>query len=183
MDVSISRKAIEIVDQWNNSLDPAQLKAINDLRPASLHPAACFQVIEPEIWVWGDASKYAGQKVLQEPYIRDFRKWNSNSGWQDASTPWGQIMQALSHFSYHVTGGECLLCDLQGGVNNVDGTVLTDPVILSKDRRYGVTDLGEPGMSTWFSLHRCNKYCKAAWCKPHAARAVIEPVKGTTMRD
>ena len=24
-------------------------------------------------------------------------------------------MDALSHFSYHYTGGECILCDLQGG--------------------------------------------------------------------
>lgn len=28
---------------------------------------------------------------------------------------WGEAMQALSHFSYHKSGGQFLLCDLQGG--------------------------------------------------------------------
>lgn len=42
-------------------------------------------------------------------------KWNSNSGWinrreGDAD----EFMQALSHFSYHMSGGELLMCDLQG---------------------------------------------------------------------
>lgn len=28
--------------------------------------------------------------------------------------PWHDVMQALSHFSYHVSGGSLVLCDLQG---------------------------------------------------------------------
>ena len=56
-------------------------------------------------------------------------------------------MQALSHFSFQITGGQHLLCDLQGGVSDCDGAVLTDPVILSMDRCYGVTDLGPEGIS------------------------------------
>lgn len=35
-------------------------------------------------------------------------------------------MQALSHFSYHKTGGQLVLCDLQGGVlSRGRGVVLT----------------------------------------------------------
>ena len=36
----------------------------------------------------------------------------------------------LSHYSYHVSNGAYLLCDLQGGVYK-DGVVLTDPVVMS----------------------------------------------------
>lgn len=38
-------------------------------------------------------------------------------------------MQSLSHFGYHVTGGNYVLCDLQGGVYHRE-VVLSDPVIL-----------------------------------------------------
>jgi hypothetical protein len=35
-------------------------------------------------------------------------------------------MQALSHFSYHKTGGQLVLCDLQGGMmSRGRGAVLT----------------------------------------------------------
>jgi hypothetical protein len=37
-----------------------------------------------------------------------------------------QAMQALSHFSYHKTGGQLVLCDLQGGImSRGRGAVLT----------------------------------------------------------
>ena len=73
-------------------------------------------------------------------------------------------MQALSHFSYHHSNGECLLCDLQGG-RYEDCFVLTDPVVMSRSRTYGVTDLGFAGISNFFAHHKCNRYCKASWKK------------------
>jgi hypothetical protein len=37
-----------------------------------------------------------------------------------------QVMQALSHFSYHKSGGQLVLCDLQGGMlSRGRGAVLT----------------------------------------------------------
>lgn len=49
------------------------------------------------------------------------------------------MMQALSHFSYSVTGGNLLLCDIQGGTFN-KGFAITDPVIISNFAgRYGPT--------------------------------------------
>lgn len=72
--------------------------------------------------------------------------------------------QALSHFSYHATGGSYVLCDLQGGVmEGGKGVILTDPVILSRDREFGVTDLGAEGISTFFARHRCTKFCREHW--------------------
>jgi len=67
----------------------------------------------PEIWQNVDE----GTKCLVEPMIENFEKFNSNTGWvQTAGGVWSEAMQALSHFSYHNSGGQLLLCDLQGGV-------------------------------------------------------------------
>ena len=66
----------------------------------------------PEIWTY----KESKHKALVEPFIANYEKWNSNSGWTPAnSNIWVEVMQALSHFSYHNSGGQFLLCDLQGG--------------------------------------------------------------------
>ena len=54
MDLKISQKAIQIVDKWNAATSTDKhFQAINDLRPASLRPAASFQVIEPEVIIYG----------------------------------------------------------------------------------------------------------------------------------
>ena len=50
---------------------------------------------------------------LLEPYVHNWRKFNSNTGWCRDDTVTGEVMQALSHFSYHTSGGQFVLCDLQ----------------------------------------------------------------------
>ena len=95
-------------------------------------------------------------QFFREPFIQNYTKFNSNSGWADDSTPWPRVMQALSHFSYHITSGQFVLCDLQGGIYS-NAVVLTDPVILSRSKRFGVTDLGPQGISSFFSNHVCNE--------------------------
>jgi hypothetical protein len=63
--------------------------------------------------VWTQFSGFLkGQKVLREPFIDNFRKFNSNSGAADVTAT---VAQALSHYSYHASDGKELLCDLQGG--------------------------------------------------------------------
>jgi len=115
-----------------------------------------------------------------EPFIESWQKFNSNSGWMDDSTPWPRVMQALSHFSYHASSGRSVLCDLQGGVYS-DGVVLTDPVILSRARQYGVTDLGPEGISSFFARHECNEFCKSSWRKPKETCAYFPAQQGTSM--
>jgi len=90
--------------------------------------------------------------------------------------------QALSHFSYHVTAGELVLCDLQGGWSADRGFVLTDPVILSSNgkRAYGPTDLSEAGISTFFARHKCNQFCKQHWRKPARCVECFPASKHTT---
>lgn len=140
----------------------------------------------PEVWTqdrWYSDGEVFEVMTLVEPFIENFTKFNSNSGWvaQDQGS-WGELMQALSHFSYHVSGGQFLLCDLQGGVYR-DGAILTDPVIQSRTcGRFGPTDLGEDGISTFFARHVCNQFCSGrGWQRPRAHRAVYRASQGTSM--
>lgn len=121
-----------------------------------------------------------GRPGLVEPFIRQFEKYNSNSGWvPDSHADRYLAMQALSHFSYHSSGGQFVLCDLQGGRFN-KGLALTDPVILSNNRRFGPTDLGREGMLAFFSQHECNQYCMSHWQRPRGRSAVVTTRKGTS---
>eukprot|EP00892_Ulva_mutabilis_P012515 jgi/Ulvmu1/9636/UM054_0068.1 len=121
-----------------------------------------------------------GALGLVEPYIRQFEKYNSNSGWvPDSNAHRFLAMQALSHFSYHSSGGHFLLCDLQGGRFN-KGLALTDPVIMSNSRRFGPTDLGREGMLAFFSNHVCNQFCMNHWQRPRGRSSVVPLRKGTS---
>jgi hypothetical protein len=148
-DLKTSKQAIRLITEWNDA------KLIDRMVKVNL----------PGVWTFTSDSKWAGRKVLQEPFIEHYQKFNSNSGWADDSFPWARVMQGLSHFSYHASGGKTLLCDLQGGVYK-NGVVLTDPVIMSKTREYGPTDLGPRGISSFFSSHVCSDYCRKDWRRP-----------------
>jgi len=86
-------------------------KVINDWHAAKIIDRKIL-LNTPAIWT----STEFKHKALIEPFIANFEKFNSNSGWTPTvSDIWGEVMQALSHFSYHSSGGQFLLCDLQGG--------------------------------------------------------------------
>jgi hypothetical protein len=69
---------------------------------------------------------------LWSPFVHNWTKFNSNSGWSSSTgTEQDLVMQALSHYSYHTSGGQFLVCDLQGGIYR-DGVIL-DPIILSRE--------------------------------------------------
>ena len=145
-DIKANQKATEIIQQFNCSNFIHEVIRIN----------------QPEVWTCGS---HGGQKYLFEPFIDGYQKFNSNSGWAIDAGGWPQVMQALSHFSYHASGGQFVLCDLQGGVFSGEA-ILTDPVILSRYQEYGVTDLGADGISNFFARHECNEFCSASWTKP-----------------
>lgn len=165
-DLAASNEAIRLITRWNekNLIDKM------------------VQVNLPEVWTFEPSSRpeWAGRKVLQEPYIEKYQKFNSNTGWADESFPWSRVMQALSHFTFHISNGQHLLCDLQGGVYS-NGVALTDPVVMSNDRRYGPTDLGSQGISSYFSNHTCNEYCGKHWRRPADQRQYHRRTAGTTM--
>jgi hypothetical protein len=142
-DLAVVRKAQEAIDAWN----------------AHGFISDTIYLNHPEVWrpVKGP---HAGKRVLVEPWIPTFERYNSNTGLAaDETGYWHEVMQALSHFSYHHSGGRLVLCDLQGGIQSQGGrpkqAVLTDPAILSLSKRYGSTDLGKEGIATFFHHHEC----------------------------
>jgi hypothetical protein len=165
-DIRAVDKALDIITSWN------QAGIINKQ----------IRLNKPGVWHMTDRdSEYYGQRLLIEPYIEDYIKFNSNTGWTSRDGgQWNKIMQALSHYSYHVSSGQYLLCDLQGGIYR-DGAILSDPVIHSRRRDFGVTDLGPEGMSTFFSRHRCNEFCNQSWTRPKDRNAYYQVQSGSTM--
>lgn len=165
IDLSTVKKALELITKWNSSGMVNKMVKIN----------------QPEVWRFTGGAR-AGRKILQEPFIAKYQKFNSNTGWADDSTPWPRVMQALSHYSYHVSNGTEMICDLQGGYYN-DGVILTDPVVLSLGRCYGPTDLGRKGIDNFFACHTCNEFCRSGWLKPRFPLKTLKARKGTTMEE
>eukprot|EP00475_Leptophrys_vorax_P013394 TRINITY_DN1978_c0_g1_i1.p1 TRINITY_DN1978_c0_g1~~TRINITY_DN1978_c0_g1_i1.p1 ORF type:complete len:253 (-),score=52.77 TRINITY_DN1978_c0_g1_i1:36-764(-) len=163
-DIRAVQKALWIIDRWNDShfIDKKVILNI------------------PGVWTFTDGNNRTGHKCLIEPFIEHWEKFNSNSGWVNSGTNWRDVMQALSHYSYHCTDGQFVLCDLQGGVYS-DGVVLSDPVILSHNRSYGVTDLGNEGIESFFHRHQCNSFCKSTWATPRFTKPSIPMAQGTSM--
>jgi len=110
-----------------------------------------------------------GEKMLVEQRIHgEYEKFNSNSGWTANN---GLLPDFFSHWSYAHSGGRLLICDLQGHKGRPGGPkygdqtyyyLFTDPAVMSVDKCYGCTDLGEPGIANWFTHHVCNDMCRTA---------------------
>lgn len=158
-DLEIVDRALEIINEFNAARVIAEPIRLNI----------------PEVWNIDDC------KVLIEPFIENMRKYNSNSGWFRSGSGWVRVMQALSHFSYHITGGEELLCDIQGA-DYGNYAVLTDPAVCSREESYGVTDLGRRGICNFFKHHKCNEYCKSYWRKPSCMRGEKKVYPGTVRK-
>jgi hypothetical protein len=136
-------------------------------------------VNEPEVWVGDAGCSLAGQRMLVEPMIKgEYFSFNSNTGYAAADS---EAMQALSHFSFHESGGKCLLCDLQGGRYS-NCYILTDPVILSEGKEFGPTDLGEKGINNFMAHHKCTRFCDPKWSLPAPVNLIpaFKPISGTT---
>lgn len=162
-EADVVEKAGHILTQWNGA-------NISDVP---------FRLNVPEVWTATD-----GMKFLCEPFIEDYQKFNSNSGWTQggAAGSWSDLMQALSHYSYQISGGQFLLCDLQGSRRG-GNVILTDPVIQSRSRlRFGPTDLGPEGIASFFAHHVCGSFCRGDWTMPRrTARAPYAPSARTSM--
>ena len=167
-DIKAVDKSVEIVDMFNKE------------NIIQLPVKMCI----PAVFKWamdGYEDHKKGTLCLVEPFIENFQKFNSNSGWVATGVPWVNVMQALSHYSYHVRGGQYLLCDLQGAIEN-DAIVLTDPVIHSMSEEYGLTDLGRMGIETFFHRHSCTRFCNNSWTQPNRTGNFVELQEGTTMQ-
>jgi hypothetical protein len=120
----------------------------------------------------------SGIPYLAEPVIQNFMKFTSNTGYIEGSGHWTtEAMEAFSHWSYHASGGQHLVCDLQGRYrdnrrfrNGKSRFELTDVAICSRARSFGPTDLGEKGIESFFANHQCNNFCRN-WSRPHRERS------------
>ena len=161
--MKVVEKSLDIITNYNNASLIDRVITLNT----------------PEIWSYVDKSYGL---FLCEPFIENFHKFNSNTGWiSPEASAWNDVLQSLSHYSYHSTDGGILLCDLQGGIY-ADGVILTDPVIMSKEAgQYGPTDLGPNGITTFFTNHQCGKYCKRDWTRPANKGIYFKVQEGSTM--
>lgn len=167
-DFQIANKAITIATDWNESCPNDKEILINR---GSIHYSR------------------SGIPYLVEPVIRYYEKFTSNSGWIGDTDDWEvRCLEAFSHYTYHRSGGQLLVCDLQGryrygrGARGKSRFELTDPAICSRSCRYGPTDLGEKGIDSFFANHECNEFCQSNWARPRGVpRQWFPRSQGTTM--
>jgi hypothetical protein len=91
---------------------------------------------------------------------QEWRKWNNNSGGVSLSE-YSTILQAFSHWTYHITSGRLMVVDLQG-VKVERAYLLTDPALHCDDLlrfRETRTNLGVKGMHQFFRTHVCSDVC------------------------
>lgn len=72
----------------------------------------------PEVWVACKGTPWAGQKLLVEPFISNFQKFNSNSGVTCGDEEgWGGKMQVRAHDACETEGSQCMshLWNLRAG--------------------------------------------------------------------
>ena len=106
--------------------------------------------------------------LVELPLYGEFEKFNSNTGW---SSRVGLLPNAFSHWTWVVSDGEHLVCDLQGYRGFPDGVLLdgekrhyygfSDPAVLSRTGEYGPSDLGLKGQEAFFQKHVCNGFCRS----------------------
>jgi hypothetical protein len=83
LDIKAVQKALEVVNRFN------QLRVVDKL----------VKVNAASVWVFQPNGRWVGQKFLCEPFIQNYQKFNSNTGWSDESQAWARAMQALSRES------------------------------------------------------------------------------------
>jgi hypothetical protein len=152
-DVETQRLAKRLVEAFVREVQPRT----RDGRPVRVTMCSTNLITLKESVNCGTFSSVRGEQVAIEKVVPgNFEKFNSNSGW---SAEQHNLPDALSHWTWVHTQGQCLLCDLQGHRGDAH-YVFTDPAILSTSETYGDTDLGHQGICNWFAAHECNSYCR-----------------------
>lgn len=149
-DIKTTEKAAELAAKFNT--------ASNTDKPINFRSVIPMQVtcVQVTCEFFGFL---VGEWVAAERYLYgDFTKWLSNNGWVNYNP--GLSLPAFSHWTWVATGGQVLVCDLQGVCDNPMGYWLTDPAIHSPQQEYGNTDRGNVGIHDFFKTHVCTIFCK-----------------------
>lgn len=169
-DFKVTERAIAFAEDWNDMCESGREILIT----------------------YGTIHRSNGERYLVEPLIRYFEKFTSNNGWiaHVDDVGWAVLaIEAFSHYSYHRSGGQMIVCDLQGRYRydrnrkNRCRFELTDPAICSRRRNYGITDLGEKGIETFFARHVCNRFCNwdGYWSRPNRTSCWFESTPSSSM--
>lgn len=160
LDFKVVDQSIIFAQQWNNFCQAKDSITINR----------------------GNLIQHQGTTFLFEPLIEPYYKYTNNAGWirNDPSIRKSiECLEAFSHFTYHISDRNMIVCDLQGKykVDRFTFTKshyqLTDPAICSGRRTFGPTDMGQKGIVSFFAKHTCNQFCakygKGQWKRPRGA--------------
>ena len=173
-DILCHKKAKQLISAWNESHIVNKRYTLSSMPWISVCKESNGNLIER------DTIK-PNEIVLCEEYIEgDWKKWNSNSGYvRDQQLS----IEAFSHFTYHHSKGRYIMVDCQG-VRNKNQYIISDPCICSLHKgTYGITDIGDKGIASFFANHRCNQFCKPYWLKPNKmkkAKSIKKVTKHTT---
>lgn len=192
-DKEMQNEAARLVSKFSK-----QCKPTKNGEPCPVYMrTASLSVVKHEVrGASGSVICRAGDMILIEGKVGGvYEKFNSNTGWScgNANSP-----DALSHWTWVESGGDMLVCDLQGqrGHPGVPGShkmrgqtdkywyLFTDPAICSRNQRFGITDLGQKGIDTWFFHHKCSDFCKMLGIAGRVpqARAHLARVRGSAYR-
>ncbi|KAK7115114.1 uncharacterized protein [Littorina saxatilis] len=80
-----------------------------------------------------------------------------------------ELVEALVHYSHQASGGQLVLCGLEGVKDDHGHVMLKNPVIHSRQKRYGETDLGAEGVDTVIRNHVCNRHCRRVFRLHHSS--------------
>ncbi|ELP89397.1 elongation factor 2 kinase, putative [Entamoeba invadens IP1] len=118
-----------------------------------------------------------------EPYLHGyFIKYIDNNGWINEDE-FHSTLHAFAHWTWVQSKGNLLICDIQG-VSGTNKFYLTDPAlhhIDSKKFMFSETNLGEQGITKFFSTHQCNAICLGLHLRKHTAQVLPDTLKGTTI--
>jgi hypothetical protein len=124
--------------------------------PRKIDMLQCYVIELADEQGEGSPTYYGVERFIEGEYV----KHNSNAGFVDEghhrNTP-----QAFSHFTFQRSCGDIMVVDIQG-VNDL----YTDPAMLSRDQRFGASDLGVRGMASFFATHICNPICEELGLRP-----------------
>jgi elongation factor 2 kinase len=142
-EVVMQRHAWELAARWNALAMPKNVQ-VNPLFVVKLADRL------PQVW--------AVMEPMLEGADQSYVKYNDNCGGVFAQE--GRVRetpQTFSHFTHLVTGGQWLVCDLQGV-----GDTFTDPQVHTNPReRCPVAgNHGPKGMDDFFATHQCSALCE-----------------------
>ncbi|ATZ55219.1 hypothetical protein BCIN_11g05000 [Botrytis cinerea B05.10] len=171
--IEVEEKAKSIIDAFNATNTPSEWHSdlfdggnTIPIYPVRFHPSTLC------------TNNETGAMSFIEPFIENYRKFNSALGQAPDDDEFAAPIQALSHFSYHISDGKMLLCDLQGG-GDANGYTLADPAIASvgPQRLYGPSDMGPQAILTFFKNHVCEVYCNPQWLKLEVVERELLPIQ------